>query len=153
MCGISGIFKNVPINKRDIKIQKILLKEIKHRGPSSKGMSKAKNYITACSRLSIVDQRKVSNIPFETSKNILRQNLHQEIIKNKKIGFTIPFFSWITKNEILKILKKTNFFKLNIFNLKNFEKLINNRKSLFKYRMLVWQIISFCVWEKQHRYI
>lgn len=87
------------------------------------------------------------------NKNILRQNLHHSIIKNKKIGFTIPFFSWITKKEILKILKKTNFFKLNIFNLKNFEKLINNRKSLFKYRMLVWQIISFCVWEKQHRHI
>ena len=87
------------------------------------------------------------------NKNILRQNLHHSIIKNKKIGFTIPFFSWITKKEILKILKKTNFFKLNIFNIKNFEKLINSRKSLFKYRMLVWQIISFCVWEKQHRYI
>ena len=62
MCGISGILKLTSIKKKDIGIQKKILKEIKHRGPSSSHMIKTKNYISACSRLSIVDQRKISNI-------------------------------------------------------------------------------------------
>ena len=88
--------------------------------------------------------------PLIKDKYILKQNLNNSLIKKKKIGFTIPFSSWLTKKNIFKILKKTNFLNLNLFNIKNFEKLINNKKDIFKHRMLIWQIISFCVWEKQH---
>jgi asparagine synthase (glutamine-hydrolysing) len=74
MCGITGIFKKKKLINLDLKIQKKLLKGIRHRGPTSSGSFKAKNYSTACSRLSIVDQRKISDIPFETSKSVLSYN-------------------------------------------------------------------------------
>ena len=90
--------------------------------------------------------------PLIKDKYILKKNLDDFIDKNKKLGFTIPFFSWITKKEIFKILKKTNFSKLKMFNTKNFESLIKNKRSFFKHRLLIWQVLSFCVWEKLHNH-
>ena len=103
MCGISGILKFDSINKRDIKMQKAHLREIKHRGPSSRHIIKTKNFITACSRLSIVDQRKISNIPFETSKHILSFNgqiYNYKKLKNKLITEKRVFFKTKSDTEV-----------------------------------------------------
>ena len=83
-------------------------------------------------------------------KFFLRNQLNYPLNNINKLGFTIPFFSWLAKKNILNILKKTNFYKLKMFNVKNIIMCLNDRKLFFNNRLLIWQIISFCVWEKFH---
>ena len=90
--------------------------------------------------------------PLIKDKYILKKNLDDFIDKNKKLALRFPFFHGLQKKKFLKFLKKTNFSKLKMFNTKNFENLIKNKRSFFKHRLLIWQVLSFCVWEKLHNH-
>ena len=74
MCAISGVFSKSRLEKIDNINNKKIFYLLKHRGPSSFGHFLSKNYNVSCSRLSIVDQQKDSNIPFETKTHVVGYN-------------------------------------------------------------------------------
>lgn len=95
MCGITGMLSKSDLTKIDSVNQKKIFSLIKHRGPSNYGHFLSKSYAVSCSRLSIVDQRKVSNLPFETNSYVMGYNgqiynyedLKKKLIEKKKVNF------------------------------------------------------------------
>ena len=66
MCGFYGLLTDKPLNKKELKDQRRISREIKYRGPDYSGefISPKRNFYSWHHRLSIIDLKKISNQPF-----------------------------------------------------------------------------------------
>ena len=84
-------------------------------------------------------------------KQIAKKYLKQSNFSRKKIGFTIPIRSWMTKEIIERYLRQINFKCIKYYNHTFIKKILNEHYSgEVDHIRFIWNIISFELWAKHY---